>query len=89
MDTKALAATVSPDSAKTKVKVKVKLLSRVRLFATLWIVAYQAPQSMEFSRQEHWSGLPFYETVKFLFINVLIGIDTIPIHTQIYMEVSI
>ena len=70
-------------------KVKVKSLSRVRLFETLWIVAYQAPQSMEFSRQEHWSGLPFYETVKFLFINVLIGIDTIPIHTQTYMEVSI
>ena len=33
--------------------------SRVRLFATPWTVAYQAPQSMGFSRQEHWSGLPF------------------------------
>ena len=31
----------------------------VRLFATPWTVAYQAPQSMEFSRQESWSGLPF------------------------------
>ena len=41
------------------VKVKVKSLSRVRLFATLWTVAYQAPQSMEFFRQEYWSGLPF------------------------------
>ena len=41
------------------VKVKVKSLSRVRLFATPWTVAYQAPQSMEFSRQEYWSGLPF------------------------------
>ena len=40
-------------------KVKVKLLSRVRLFATPWTVAYQAPQSMEFSRQYYWSGLPF------------------------------
>ena len=39
-------------------KVKVKSLSRVRLFATPWTVAYQAPQSMEFSRQEYWSGLP-------------------------------
>ena len=38
---------------------KVKLLSRVRLFATPWTVAYRAPQSMEFSRQEYWSGLPF------------------------------
>ena len=37
----------------------VKLLSHVQLFATAWNVAYQAPPSMEFSRQEHWSGLPF------------------------------
>jgi len=40
-------------------KVKVKLLSRVQLFATPRTVAYQAPRSMEFSRQEYWSGLPF------------------------------
>ena len=38
---------------------KVKSLSCVRLFATPWTVACQAPQSMEFSRQEYWSGLPF------------------------------
>ena len=38
---------------------KVKLLSRVRLFATPWTVAYQAPPSVGFSRQECWSGLPF------------------------------
>ena len=38
---------------------KVKLLSRVRLFATPWTVAYQAPPSMGFPRQECWSGLPF------------------------------
>ena len=30
---------------------------RVRLFATLWTVARQAPQSMGFSRQEYWSGV--------------------------------
>ena len=36
-----------------------KLLSRVRLFATPWTVAYQAPPSMGFSRQEYWSGLLF------------------------------
>ena len=35
------------------------VLSRVRLFATPRIVAYQAPLSMEFSRQEYWSGWPF------------------------------
>ena len=38
---------------------EVKLLSRVRLFATPWTVAYKAPLSMEFSRQEYRSGLPF------------------------------
>ena len=38
---------------------KVKLLSRVLLFATLWTVAHQAPPSMGFFRQEYWSGLPF------------------------------
>ena len=36
-----------------------KLLSRVRLFVTPWTVAYQAPLSMGFSRQECWRGLPF------------------------------
>ena len=36
-----------------------KSLSRVRLFATPWIVAHQAPRSMGFSRHEYWSGLPF------------------------------
>ena len=40
-------------------KVKVKLLSHVRLFATPWTVAHQAPLSMGFSRQEYWSVLPF------------------------------
>ena len=38
---------------------KVKSLSCVQLFATPWTVAYQAPLSMGFSRQEYWSGLPF------------------------------
>ena len=36
-----------------------EVISRVRLFATPWTVAHQAPLSMEFSRQEYWSGLPF------------------------------
>ena len=40
--------------------VKVKLLSRVRLFGTLWTVARHAPLSMGFSGQEYWSGLPFH-----------------------------
>ena len=41
-----------------KWKVKVKSLSRVRLLATPWTVAYQAPPSTGFSRQEYWSGVP-------------------------------
>ena len=41
-----------------KWKVKVKSLSRVRLFVTPWAVAYQAPPLMGFARQEYWSRLP-------------------------------
>ena len=41
-----------------KWKVKVKSLSCVRLLATPWTAAYQAPPSMGFSRQEYWSGVP-------------------------------
>jgi len=40
-----------------KWKVKVKSLSRVRLLATPWTAAYQAPPSTGFSRQEYWSGM--------------------------------
>ena len=45
-------------SSAWKWKVKVKLLSRVRLLATPWTAAHQAPPSMGFSRQEYWSGVP-------------------------------
>ena len=41
-----------------KWKVKVKSLSSVRLLATPWTVAYEAPPSMGFPRQEYWSGVP-------------------------------
>ena len=41
-----------------KWKVKVMSLNRVRLLETLWTAAYQAPQSMGFSRQEYWSWVP-------------------------------
>ena len=41
-----------------KGKVNVKSLSRVRLLVTLGTAAYKASPSMEFSRQEYWSGLP-------------------------------
>ena len=45
-------------SSAGKWKVKVKLLSRVRLLATPWTAAYQAPPSMGFSRQKYWSWVP-------------------------------
>ena len=46
-----------------KWKVKGKSLSRIRLLATPWTAAHQAPPSMGFSRQEYWSGVP-WQTVK-------------------------
>ena len=36
-----------------------QLLKHVQLFETPWTIAYQAPLSMEFSRQEYWSELPY------------------------------
>ena len=60
-----------------KQKVKVKSLSRVRLFATPWTAAHQAPPSRRFSRQEYWSGLPLSSPVldtivvlRFFFLNI-------------------
>ena len=46
-------------STNLRKKVKVKSLSRVQLFATPWTVAYHTPPSIEFSRQQYWSGLSF------------------------------
>jgi len=62
--------------------VKVKSLSHVRLLATPWTAAYQAPPSMGFSRQGYWSGVPlpspdmFMEipqitTIKFIQVGVI------------------
>ena len=49
-----------------KWKVKMKSLIRVRLLATPWTTAYQAPPSMGFCRQEYWSGVPLpYTYIKF------------------------
>ena len=56
-------------SSAWKWKVKVKSLSRVRLFATLWTAAYQAPPSMGFSRQEYWSGVPLPSPIHMLWYN--------------------
>ena len=46
-----------------KWKVKVKLLSRVQVFATPWIAAYQAPPSMGFSRWKYWSGVTLEQII--------------------------
>ena len=53
-----------------KWKVKVKLLSRVWLLATLWTAAHQAPPSMGFSRQEYWSGVPSPSPVNMEVLNI-------------------
>ena len=52
-----------------KWKVNVKSLSHVRLLATPWTTAFQAPPSMGFSRQEYWSGVPLPSTI-FIYVNV-------------------
>ena len=49
-----------------KWKMKVKLLSRVRLLATPWTAAHQAPPSMGFSRPEYWSEVPLPSTMAIL-----------------------
>ena len=49
-----------------KWKVKVKLLSRVLLFATPWTADHQAPPFMGFSRQEYWSGVPLPSLIALL-----------------------
>ena len=51
--------TYLPSTFKKRKRKKVQSFSHVQLFATPWTVAYQALPSMEFSRQEYWSGLPF------------------------------
>ena len=57
---------------------KVKSLSHVRLLATPWTAAYQAPPSMGFSRQEYWSGVPLHSLNHILFsINLIICILSI------------
>ena len=52
-----------------KWKVKGKSLSRVRLLATPWTAAYQAPPSMGFSRQEYWSGVPLPSPQKVCYVH--------------------
>ena len=62
-----------PSPKGTMERKKVKSPHRVRLFATPWIVAYQAPPSMGFSRQEYWSGVPFPSPGRWCYEEVIKG----------------
>ena len=57
-----------------KWKVKVKSPSHAQLLATPWTAAYQAPLSMGFSRQEHWSGVPLPSPKLYAMISFLLNI---------------
>ena len=59
-----------------------QLLSHVRLFATLWTAACQAPLSMGFSRQEYWSGLPFLFPGDPSDPGVKLQVDSLPVSHQ-------
>ena len=74
-----------------KWKVKVKLLSRVRLLATPWTAAYQAPPSMGFSRQEYWSGktLPIDKTQAFTVRSASLLLCTITDLPPLYQSLKI
>ena len=69
-----------------KWKVKVNLLSRVRLLATPWTAAHQPPLSMGFARQEYWSGVPLPSLVQ-CYRHMLIFPKT-PFRTQAMMVSS-
>ena len=69
--------------SKTRNRKKVKSLGCVPLSVTPWTVAYQAPPSMEFSRQEYWSGLPFPSPGDLHYIWMLLrGYETVSFHTR-------
>jgi len=71
-----------------KWNVKVKSLSRVQLLATPWTAAYQAPQSMGFSRREYWSGvpLPSPDTVDYTISNSFTDSNSAPLKCHFYSK---
>ena len=69
-----------------KWKVKVKSLSHVRLLATPWTVAHEAPPSMGFSRQEYWSGVPLPSPARCLIFRGLEDVRRIIFYTTKYLE---
>ena len=69
-------------SSAWKWKVKVKLLSCVQLFVTPWTAAYQAPPSVVFSRQEHWSAVPLPSPVHLENSAVATGLKKVSFHSS-------
>ena len=75
-----------------KWKVKVKPLSLVRLLATPWIAAHQAPPSMGFSGQEYWSGVPLPSPINlqyFSLTHVAIFLLSAPCRVQLNISSTI
>ena len=72
-------------------KVKVKSLSCVRLFATPWTVAYQAPPSMGFPRQEYWSGVPLPSLVPNVYLSKIFNISLykLPLKHNLAKQINI
>ena len=64
------------------------VLSHVRLFATLWTVAHQAPLSMGYSRQEYWSGLPFPPPRGLSLSGIKLASPVSPYHREILYMLS-
>ena len=69
-------------------KVKGKLLSHVWFLATPWTVAYQAPPSMGFSRQEYWSGVPLPSPCYLMLQSELICNIWVSNHYFVYLKVT-
>ena len=67
-------------------KVKVKLLSRVRLLVTPWTAAYQVPPSMGSSRQEYWSGVPLPSPLSRLVTSNFVTLWTVACQTPVSMR---
>jgi len=63
-----------------KWKVKVKSLCRVRLVATPWTAAHQAPPSMGFSRQQYWSGLPLPSPIQNILMSYFYSPNVYKLH---------
>ena len=65
-----------------------KSLSRARLLVTPWTAAHQAPPSMGFSRQDHWSGVPLPSPHYYQYIlNYIFSNREVSLHPQVFMSV--